>query len=402
MKLWISLSGILIFYFVYGFYLSQFDIIAVRSTLRSKEESPYNDYRGVINVHTNLSTGSSTPYSVIQSAQTAGLDFLVLTDLNIQNYPKDLAKYHNRTLVLTGSKNSYIDSRVVLLHEKNQLLAGSLGEIQTQVSDLLTQSSPSPYTLSILAHPFMTGFSWTGDIPTGLDGMELLNIKSLSNKAWSESRLSVIWSLLMYPFNPELSFLRLFSEPSDELSLFDKTTSQRRFFAFAGAEANAKAIPIANYLIKFPSYLKSFSLVTNHILLKSELTGNSIKDNEKIFGALKTGQFYLCNELLGDSTGFYATINDEHSELLLGSQKPYSKNLQIKVHLPGIIKYPFEVNLVKDGQFLDSANTSESIFKIPSPGTYRIQIRVQIPLPLPDGKKWVTWIYSNPFFITHP
>jgi phospholipid/cholesterol/gamma-HCH transport system substrate-binding protein len=44
--------------------------------------------------------------------------------------------------------------------------------------------------------------------------------------------------------------------------------------AYAGAEAFARAFPWSNYLVKFPSYQSSFEIVTNHVLLTSELTGN--------------------------------------------------------------------------------------------------------------------------------
>ncbi|NUN04524.1 MAG: hypothetical protein HUU57_02070 [Bdellovibrio sp.] len=45
-------------------------------------------------------------------------------------------------------------------------------------------------------------------------------------------------------------------------------------------------------------------------------------------------------------------------------------------------------------------NDPETSFPITQPGTYRVQVRVSPLMPLPDAKKWITWIYTNPFFVT--
>lgn len=251
----------------------------------------------------------------------------------------------------------------------------------------------------MLAHPYHLGFSWNGDIPAGLDGMELINMKALSAQVWQHSKPSVIWSALIYPFNPEFALARLFMEPTEEIVLFDKTSQNQHLLAFAGAEASARAFPWANYLVKFPSYQRSFEIVTNHVLLTSELTGNLASDRNKIFSALKKGQFYVAFDALGPPKGFAATIEEKNKIHMMGSKIKLSKNLMMKVQIPVPSKNFYEVIVYRNGERFHTANAPEFSIPITEPGVYRVQVRVAVSMPLPDANRWITWIYGNPFFI---
>lgn len=400
MKIWITLSVFLIGYFVYGFYIYQFDLSVVPKQLRKENPPGFYDYRGVINVHTDQSLGSSRPLQVISSAKAANLDFIMFTDLNVFRDSSNIEGYHGNLLALVGSKISYLDSRLIYYSLLNEPLGTALGDSQVKLADLLSQNiGANRDNLLILAHPFKAGFSWSGDIPSGLDGFEILNIKSLSVRAWELSKVSTVWSLIMYPFNNKLALLRLFSEPSEELNLLDQLSQERTIVGYAGAEASARAIPLANYLVKFPSYQRSFELFTNHVLLRSELTGNTAADRQKIFSALKAGQFYLSFDLIGDPKGFNAYIEDKGKIYPMGSNIKFNKTLTLKVRIPVEPLEYFEVVIYRNGIRYETFNSSEVDIQIKEPGAYRVQVRVSPYLPLPDAKKWISWIYTNPFFI---
>ncbi|MBX3039894.1 MAG: hypothetical protein KF789_04185 [Bdellovibrionaceae bacterium] len=400
MKLLISLSALLIAYFTYGFYLSQTEMALVPSNLNRTTQTDFYDYRGVLNIHTNQSIGSSSPQLVIEAAKNAGLDFIMLTDLNVFQRNEMMESYHGNTLVLVGSKYSYLDSRIIHYSPVNKSLGSNLGEAQVKIADLLSQSTGSnPDDLLILAHPYKAGFSWSGEIPSGLDGFEILNEKSLSNRSWELAKASTIWSLLTYPFHPKLAFVRLFNEPTEELELFDRLGQNRPIRVFAGAEASARAVPLTNYLIKFPSYQRSFEFLTTHVLLTSELTGNAVGDRTKIFQALKKGQSYLCFEPLGDPKGFIAVLQAKGRQHLPGSEVSLSPGLTMKVSLPAKPKAFFEIIVYKNGTRFSTSNEETISVPITEPGHYRVQVRVSPYLPLPDAKRWMTWIYTNGFSV---
>lgn len=400
MKVIATLSFLLVTFCLYGFYLNQYDFAVVPQQISSEHSRSLYDYKGVMNVHTDLSSGSAPASFVITSAKLANLDFVFFTDYNIFNVPTTFESYHGNLLVFNAGKYSYLDSRLIYYSLNQESIGSNLGDAQVKLSDLLSQKTgASKDTLTILAHPYKAGFSWSGEIPSGLDGFELVNLKSLINRAWEESKISTIWSLMIYPFNPRLAFVRLYTEPTDEIALLDKMSQQRKIVIYGGTEASARVIPLANYFIRFPSYKRSFDFMSNHVVLKSELTGSFNSDRLKIFNALKNGNFYIALDTLGDPKGFSATIEEENKSHMMGSEVKLSKNMTLKVSLPSKPQEFFEIMIIKDGEVQLRVNEPETVYEIKSPGTYRVQVRVSPMLPIPDAKKWITWIYTNPFFV---
>ena len=401
MKVLVAISFLLVTYFMYGFYINQYDVSVVPPQITREHSRLLNDYKGVLNVHTDLSSGSSPASFVIASAKLANLDFLMFTDLNIFNMPTTFESYHGNLLVFSAGKYSYLDSRLIYYSLNQESIGNNLGDAQVKLADLLSQKTgASKDTLTILTHPYKAGYSWSGEIPTGLDGFELLNMKSLLNRAWEESKMSMFWSLAIYPFNPRLAFLRLYTEPTDEIALLNKLSQQRRIVVYAGTEASARVIPLANYFVRFPSYKRSFEFMSNHVLLKSELTGSFNGDRAKIFNALKNGNFYLSLDMLGDPKGFTATLEEDNNKShLMGSEVKFTKNMALKVSLPVKPRDFFEIVIYKNGEVAARLNEPEVVWPVKEPGVYRVHVRVSPMLPLPDAKKWITWIYTNPFFV---
>ncbi len=400
MKAHVTFSFLLVGYFIYGFYINQYETSTVPRQINTRHAENYYDYKGSLNVHTDLSHGSAPASFVITSAKLANLDFMMFTDVNIFDIPTTFESYHGNLLVLNGSKVSYLDSRLIYYSINQDSIGSNLGDSQVKLADLLSQQTgASKDTLTILAHPYKAGYSWAGDIPSGLDGFEILNLKSLANRAWGESKLSTIWSLLIYPFNPRLAFLRLYSEPTEEFALLDQLGQHRRIVAFAGTEASARAIPLANYLIRFPSYKRSFEFMSTHVMLSSELTGSFSNDRAKIFNALKNGQFYVAMDMLGDPKGFVSTLDSGDKSYLMGSEVKYKKDMVLKVSLPAVPRDEYEIVIYRDGVMIDRLSEPNISYPIKEPGVYRVQVKVIPMLPLPDAKKWISWIYTNPYFI---
>lgn len=398
-KLLASFAFFLISFFIYGFYVSQFELNFIPRKVKTNDA--YYDYRLGMNIHSNLSIGSEPLSVILSEARLAQDKFILMTDLNPQmKLPND--SYLQNIGVLHGAKYGYKDSRLIYFSAAEKNLGLRTGESQLQLSDLLSEEpSKSPNSISVLAHPFKTGFNWTGEIPPGLDGVEIVNLKSMSQASWNYSKLSTIWSLILYPFNPKLALIRLFQEPSEELNLFDEVSQKRHFVAFQGAEASARAIPLADWLVKFPSYERVLSIASNHLLLTSELSGNMEEDRKKILTALKFGQFYVCFDALGDPKGFETYLYKEGSlkKFSLGSHIEKTKNLRLYFKLPAEPVSFYEVVLLRNGKRIDTLNTFEGLFNISEPGTYRLQVRISPRLPLPDAIKWLTWIYTNNFYI---
>ncbi len=390
-----------IFYLIYGLFLSQYDLRIIPKELVSTHPEGFHDYHGVINVHTQLSSGSGTIPEVIASAKESGLNFLILTDLNQAVRPIEWEGYHENLLVFVAGEYSYLNSRLINFDALDSAPLKGLGQSQVVMAELLSQETRSQRSgLFFLAHPLKPGYLWSGEYPPGLDGIEVINLRSMWQEAWIHSKLSFFWTLLIYPFNDRMALLRLFEHPKAETELWDELLRRRRTIGLAGADANAKVLVGNDYYLQFPSYETLFSLVRLHVLLKGELTGTASSDRDKVARAIRDGQFYMSLDFLADPIGFNTTLLDQYGQVYpLGAEVPYQEGLNLKVVLPHKPRVPFDVIIHKDGADLFTSNSVETIIPIKEPGVYRVTVRVIPTFPLPDGKKWVPWIFTNPIYI---
>ncbi len=243
MRKFIILTCAVFLYLIYGLYLAQYDVRILSEDLVPEPPRGFFDYRGVTNVHTLMSSGSGDVTRVIEAAQTAGLDFLSVTDLNIFEKPKSLAGYHGSLLVMLDGEYSYLNSRLLNIGATSERHLQGVGRSQVLFADLLSQAERDPELgLLVLAHPMKTKYRWSGEYPGGLDGIEVINLKEMWQEAWGKSKLSFFLSLLIFPFNERLALLRLFHSPEDELRLWDELNRKRRIFALAGVDAEARLV----------------------------------------------------------------------------------------------------------------------------------------------------------------
>lgn len=391
----------MILFVFYGAYLFQYDLRIIPVELVSDHPAGFHDYKGVFNVQTQQSTGTGSYPEIIAAAQDAGLDFISFSDLNLFEKPTQYAGYHNNLLVFVDGEYSYLNSRLFNFFASSSEHLKGVGGSQVFFSDLLSsEEKPESAGVFILAHPFKKGYGWSGEYPVALDGIELINLKEIWREAWSKRKASFFWSLLIYPFNDRLAFIRLVEEPSRELRLYDELSQKKPVIAIAGTAAEARFLFGRNPFFRFPSNETLFGIVTNHVLVKSELTGNGKDDSQKISHAIRNGQFYLSFDLLANPKGFNAVIVEEDGGINpIGSRIQWKEGMNLKVTLPHKPKVPFDVAIYKDGEVMLVSNSKDSVFKLPGPGVYRVKVRVIPTFPLPDGKRWVPWIFTNAFYV---
>lgn len=405
MRLVTAAVSLVLLYLVYGVFLSHYDLRVIPAEMTSKDPDGFHDYLGVINVHSERSTGSGSISEIVKAAQEAGLDFIFVTDLN--PYAADdkvFEGYHDNLLVFVDGMYSYLNSRLINLGVTAQRELQGPGRAQVYFADMLSQANrPAEHGMFILAHPLKPNYAWSGEYPSGLDGIEIINLKSLWQDGWRDNKLSSFWSLLVYPFNQRLALLRLFHDPQDEVRLWDELSRRHPTLGFTGADADARIRLMPSLDIKYPSYQSLFGLVRNHVLLSSELTGDAASDRQKILQGLKRGNFYVSLDILADPKGFSAKIvNAKGDTFAMGSQVPWSENLELWIHLPHKPDVPFETEIYKDGVRILLANAEDTRIPLHDKGVYRVKVRVIPTLPLPDGKKWIPWIFTNPFYVgTH-
>ena len=387
MKKYILFTIAIFIYIIYGLYLAQYDVAILSEDLKAENPHGFLDYRGLTNVR------SDELNQVIKSAQTAQLDFLSVTDLNVFDKATSLAGYHGNLLVMIDGEYSYLNSRLLNIGATTTRHLQGVGRSQVLFADLLSQShKDADLGILILARPGNPRYKWSGAYPPGLDGIEVINLKDVWQESWAHKRLSFLWSLFVYPFHENLALLRLFEEPVEESNLWDELAQKRKMIGIAGAGAEGK--------LSFPSYETLFSLVRDHVLLRSEFTGNTASDLEKLSNAIRAGQFYMSLDILGNPKGFNALVRTKSGAIYpMGSEIKFEEGLTLEVTLPQKPKVPFDTVIIRNGERMMTSNSQVTQYFVNSPGVYRVLVRVIPTFPLPDGKKWVPWIYTNMFYV---
>lgn len=385
------IAFILILFFTYGFYLSQFQFDFVNK--KTQRPSMFYTYQLNQNIHSNISLGSGSVPEIAEDAQKIQNDYLMLTDLN---YKVDLEndRYVDRVGVLFATKFLTEFGRIIYYSHANK----NSRNITSEITDFFQTNKKN--SLIYLAHPLDKDFDESFLLRQNLSGIEVINLKKMTQQSWETNRISTIWSLLFYPFNPKLALIRLFNTPEKELRIFDRVSQYKKFVMFLGSEASARAIPFADWLIRFPSYERTLGIASQHLVLNSELVGKMDSDTKQIENALTNGNFFLAFDTLGDPNGFEAYMTDDHETNFykIGDSVPFKKNLKLYFQFPEPNVF-YEIILFKDGQRKDHFNTFKGWFNIKEPGIYRAEVRLSARLPLPDANKWIGWIYTNNFTV---
>lgn len=402
----LSLVALLWIYLLYGVYYSHFELAVLPAEISRKAPEGFYDYRGVINVHSKASTGSGTIKEIVQAANHVGLDFLFINDSSLElNRPHPSSGYHDNVLVFVDSEYPYLGARILNLGASQTRKFSGPGHVQFYLTEQMSHAPQdhSDAGLFVWAHPTRSADPWASGIPPYLHGMEVINLKSLWQERFQQSKAMFFWSLFLFPFNDQLALTRLLKAPTDVVRFWDQLNQQRLLFGYAGSDATAKILLNDQWSIPYPSYETLFSLVSNHAILTSELTGDPQKDQERIMAALASGQFYISLDMLGNPKGFNFLATDlDKNNYLMGSTLPLKKDLRLAVDLGVRPSIPFEVLLFKGAQALTRSEEPKLSYEVSEPGIYRVEVRVKVAFPFPEGSKWLPWIYSNPIQIRKP
>lgn len=395
-----TLISLLVLLLFYGIFLSRYEI-SVRKDISLKNHSRFFDYRGATHVLSQYSQGSSDLGEIANAADLAGLNFLFMTDLNDFDPLHEKHGYSQNVLLFTGKKISYLDTHFLLYGEKAFKKMNSLGSAHAVTNDFLNRIPTEAENMTVvMAHPFKQGFQWNGPYPEGLNGIEVMNLRHMWQQSWNQKKASFIWNLFIYIFNPKVALLRLVDPPIKELILWDSLNIQRKTIGLLGHHATGKIFNLGAFSISFPTYEDSFRFASNHILLKSELTGVESIDSEKVLSALSNGRFYFSIDALANPKGFAAYItNSDGNMFLIGERVHFAKNLKLMVDVPHVAVDDLEIILVRNGEELTTNNTHNSYFDILQPGNYRIYVRVRLRMPIPGEIRWIPWIYTNNFYV---
>lgn len=387
-------------FLIFGIFLSRYDLQLNADALSTSHKKFY-DYRGSTHVMTSLSQGGSTPVDMLIAADAADIDFLYITDYNDFSSGHSNFSYNDKVAVFTAKKLSYLDAHFLVYSPQKLSHIDSIGASHAVLSDLLNKvPSETAATLTVLAHPFKKGNEWSSDgYPSGLQGIEVMNLRHMWQQKWLSSKVSFAWSCLLYLFNPKIALLRLVQEPQRELQLWDRLNQKQKTLGLLGSHATGQLFNLGSLKIPFPRYEDSFRFGSNHLLMKSELTGVYSLDAEKIHNAFTAGNFYFALDAVANPKGFAAFMTSKERDYLMGETISLSSQPVLVVDVPPLNTKAVEIRIYQNGMELQKIRESHAEVKITEPGAYRVQVRVRVQLPIPGELRWIPWIYTNNFYV---
>lgn len=378
-------------YLTYGLVISQVKI-KTTSKVKNKVAQGLYDYKGVINVHSQEGSGQGTIPEILKAAYEAKLDFIIFTESTFESTTSPNSRYEENLLVLNGREYSYLKSKLILIDPLfDYSKIKNAGDAHLFLSDYLENNKDG---FVILKHPRKDGYEWEGDFASGIDAIEIISLRNHWRESWDLSKWNFISSLLMYPFNTEYAFLNIYQAPKQNLSLWNEIALQRNIVGLIGSDAKSKLKIFGKRFLRFPSYKQLFLLSSNHIVLDSELTGQLNKDSNKIFNALKQGQFYFSLDFLGDPEGFnfYGQTN-LNSNILMGSTFTGSK-LTLCYKKPDTLIRNTWATVYFNGKKIHTYK-NENCIQAKQKGQYSLVYYRKIERPWPFKSLTIPWIYSN-------
>ncbi len=336
---------------------------------------------GVFHVHSDMSHDGHVKVEELAAiASQQKLDFLVLTD-------------HNRQLagpVTVGD--------VTLL---------SFAEISTgfgHVVGLAARDLP-PETVRnnlevvrdiralggnpIATHPADTKRPWDGPM-VGLAGFEIANVASAARRRGGPIFLGLVPTLLAYGVHRDLALAQLYDRDARALTRWDRESSAA-FVGYCGADAHGRPLPMADNL-------RAFALS-----LHAALPSDTDERPAAILSALLRGRFHCVTPLFGRNPRFeFEAYLGSHWAGAAGDSLTLDEVDALKIKGPTTEsgERP-QLVLFRNGQEVVRTHESELNYKAPPPGTYRVEVRLEIPGIL-FGNRSVPVIYSNRIRITPP
>jgi hypothetical protein len=352
---------------------------------------------GVIHVHTNRSDGLGSPEDVAAAAARAGLKFVVFTDHGDASRPPEAPIYRSGVLCLDGVEISTNGGHYVAMDMPASPYPLG-GEARDVVEDVRRLGG-----FGIVAHPDspkdqLQWMDWT--LP--FDAVETLNLDTswrvlMTQPGWAPKR-RLLAALLAYPVRSPETMASLI-QPTAIGDRWTALAGERRIVAIAGADAHARLSPrIADpvdgaFTLPLPGYESSFRVMSVHVRVDRELTGQPAADAAVLMRAIRNGHLYTAIDGIATRPAFTFTaantLGTVHGGDVLGVGGG------IALHVQSNAPAGFTTIIHEGVRTLAAVKDSQdvTVHGPATPGVFWTEIVST------TGSPPVAWVRSNPIYV---
>jgi hypothetical protein len=358
---------------------------------RTEFETPnFNDYKGVIHVHTAIGGHSTGKFEeLIEAANSNNLDFVLLTEHTEPLFDTSaltLNGFYGKTLFVNGQEvNTANNDRFLLLPGSKDSSKDASLKTADFVDKYRQQNS-----LVLVTYPEKLQ-TWNAKF----DGIEVFSLNTNAKKANPISLIfDVLWSFSSYP---ELTLATYLRRPDENLRKYDELSKTRKTTLFGGNDAHSNigfhlfGNDVGDKLLNFKidRYETVFHLMRTHILLDE----NEPLTQTSLLQALKNGQSFIAFDALSDASGFNFTADNGNKIANQGGEIVLQNSLILKAQSPLNARFV----IYRNGEKVYKSQPAKQIeFEVNERGAYRIEVYLD---SIGSPFDATPWIISNPIYV---
>ena len=370
-----------------------FDVAQGREPVERQGE-PDTEFVGAVHVHSRYSDGTGDIEGILDAAQHAALDFVLLTDHDTTAARREgwagVHKPSGVTLIV-GIEITPQDAAHCLVLGVEDCLG-----FARMPQDVYLDKTVRAGGYVAVAHPQgktrpelgIGQKAWTSWKHPGIQAVEMWNF--MHN--WIE-RLQA-WRLN--------EFHRFLRRPHDEISgpepgvlrVWDRVAQQRRLSGIGGLDCHARKLPLAGVTM-FP-YEDMFRTIRTHVFLPA----NAERSESDYLEAIRAARCFVANDYLADSRGtrFWAECDCgariENGEIHECDAQAHGRlrldrgQASLRLSLPG----PADIRLIANGKQIMRVEGSSLEARAEEKGAYR-------------AEAWLAgrpWIFTNHIYLREP
>jgi hypothetical protein len=385
-----------------------------------KLDDGWNEYRGCLHAHSELSHDSAIPFpDIVTALKKDDVDFICMTD----HYDDGKADYsrgwngiHDGILFIRGYELDH------------GLMPWGIPE------DTTFLASDEPHALAKRIHELgaVLFYSHTEqdriwDLPE-LEGMEIYNIHTdfldESKESIRELAPQVLLCLRAYP---EQTLRLIFDAPKGQLARWDDLNKTHHITGIAANDSHQNVGIRGFYTDKDTLVLKGTGEKTriikeiklnaltrtllrwclgpldpNRQILRIEMDPYAVSchyvnthvlakacTEKDILDSLRQGRAFVAFTMLADAKGFTYFAESGGKKAVMGESIALEPGMKLRAAAPNRCRFV----LLRDGETVTESEGTEFTFDVAQPGKYRIEAHLNI---LGD---WTPWIYTNPIAI---
>jgi hypothetical protein len=349
----------------------------------------FNDYAGVIHVHTAIGGHSTGTFDeLIDGAAKNNLDFVVMTE-------HTAALYDTSALTLQGNIKGVLfvnGQEVETATDRFLLVPGSAdaGKMNRVATPDFLQTIHAQNKLAFITYPEKHKI-WDANF----DGIEVFSLHTNAKRMSPVFVLfDAIWSYYSYP---ELVLAKYFYRPDANLKQFDEITKTRKSTLFAGTDAHSNigfhllGDDAGNKIInlKIDRYETIFRAMRNHVLIEKDQPLTT----ENLLQALKNGRVFIGLDVLSDTKGFSFAAENGADAKTMGDEIALTENTNLKINAPQTARFV----IFKNGEKIhEETGAAQVNFRVKEKGTYRTEVYLDA---LGEPFDRMPWIISNPIYV---